>query len=424
MKNKKLIPCFYLKDKKFIKGFKDEGVVSKDPVSYAVSCSGRGADEMIVFDLSDGDTAHEEALLVLRELNRSIDIPVIGAGNINRVEDVKKLLYAGCSRVALNMAKQVNLDLMEEVSKRFGKEKIMACADAEEQILDRLGDLKSFTCGVLLLNKRIDDDYKELAVIPVINEAAEQEMVKLLKADCIAGLSGDVINGRIHSLMEFKKMCKAEGVLISIWESSHVWADFKKNSDGHIPVVVQDYQTDEVLMVAYMDEAAYNRTIETGIMTYYSRSRKELWVKGATSGHYQYVKELTADCDMDTILAKVAQIGAACHTGSHSCFFNGIIKQEYRYTNPLHVFEDVYAVIQDRKVRPKEGSYTNYLFDKGIDKILKKVGEEATEIVIAAKNPDKEEVKYEMADFLYHAMVLMAECGLTWSDITKELANR
>ncbi len=199
---------------------------------------------------------------------------------------------------------------------------------------------------------------------------------------------------------------------------------WKKNSDGQVPVVVQDYQTDEVLMVAYMDETAYNRTIETGIMTYYSRSRKELWVKGATSGHYQYVKELTADCDMDTILAKVAQIGAACHTGSHSCFFNEIIKQEYEHTNPLHVFEDVYAVILDRKTNPKEGSYTNYLFDKGIDKILKKVGEEATEIVIAAKNPDKEEVKYEMADFLYHAMVLMVECGLTWQDITQELANR
>ncbi len=424
MINKKLIPCVYLKDKKFVKGFKSDEVLSDDPVSHAVSCGSRGADEMIVFDLSEGDAAHEEALLILREINRSIDIPVIGAGNINRTEDVKKLLYAGCGRVALNMAKQANVGLMEEVSKRFGKEKIMACADAEEQILDRLADLKRYTNGILLLSNRVNDDYKELAMIPVINEAPEQELYKLLKSDCIAGISGDVINKRLNGLMEFKKACRSEGIETSVWESRYAWKDLKKNSDGQIPVVVQDYQTDEVLMVAYMDESAYVRTIETGIMTYYSRSRRELWVKGATSGHFQYVKELTADCDMDTILAKVAQIGAACHTGSRSCFFNEIMKQDYEHTNPLHVFEDVYTVIMDRKEHPKEGSYTNYLFDKGIDKILKKVGEEATEIVIAAKNPDKEEVKYEMADFLYHAMVLMAECGLTWSDITRELANR
>ena len=173
-----------------------------------------------------------------------------------------------------------------------------------------------------------------------------------------------------------------------------------------------------------MNEEAYQKTVETGKMTYYSRSRNELWVKGETSGHFQYVKELIADCDMDTILAKVSQVGPACHTGSTSCFFNEIIKKEYSDNNPLKVFEDVYAVIADRKIHPKEGSYTNYLFDKGIDKILKKVGEEATEIVIAAKNPDKEEIKYEMSDFLYHAMVLMVENGITWQDITRELANR
>jgi len=424
MKNKKLIPCLYLKDQKFVKGFKDNEVLAQDPVAHAVSCSSRGADEMIVFDLSDGDEAHEKALFLLREINRAVDIPIIGAGNIKRTEDVKKLLYAGCSSVALNMAKQANLDLLEEVSKRFGKEKIMACADAEEQILDKLADLKSYTSGVLLLNRHVNDDYRELALIPVINEASEQELDKLLKTDCIAGVSGDVVNKRLDSLMEFKKACRAKGIMTSVLESRYAWEDLKKNNDGHVTVVVQDYQTDEVLMVAYMDEAAYNRTIETGIMTYYSRSRRELWVKGATSGHYQYVKMLIADCDKDTILAKVSQIGAACHTGSRSCFFNEIMKQEYDNTNPLHVFEDVYAVIMDRKAHPKEGSYTNYLFDKGLDKILKKVGEEATEIVIAAKNPDKEEVKYEIADFLYHAMVLMAECNLTWSDITKELANR
>ena len=160
-------------------------------------------------------------------------------------------------------------------------------------------------------------------------------------------------------------------------------------------------------------------------MTYWSRSRDELWVKGDTSGHYQYVKSLTADCDKDTILAKVSQVGPACHTGSYSCFFNSIMeKEDAKVSNPLKVFEDVFAVIQDRKVNPKEGSYTNYLFDKGIDKILKKLGEEATEIVIAAKNPNPNEIKYEISDFLYHMMVLMAEKGITWEEIIEDLAKR
>ena len=188
--------------------------------------------------------------------------------------------------------------------------------------------------------------------------------------------------------------------------------------------VIVDYKTDKVLMVAYMNEEAFNLTIKTGKMTYFSRSRNEIWVKGVTSGHFQYVKELSMDCDLDTMLAKVYQVGVPCHTGADTCFFNTLVKKEYDESNPMRVFEDVYNVILDRKKNPKEGSYTNYLFDKGIDKILKKVGEEATEIVIAAKNPDPQEVKYEISDFLYHVMVLMAEKGVSWKEITKELSRR
>ena len=173
-----------------------------------------------------------------------------------------------------------------------------------------------------------------------------------------------------------------------------------------------------------MNEEAFDHTIKTGRMAYYSRSRKEQWTKGETSGHYQYVKSLTLDCDKDTILAKVSQVGAACHTGNPTCFFTELIKKEYLSKNPLKVFEEVYNVIADRKENPKEGSYTNYLFDKGIDKILKKVGEEATEIVIAAKNPEPEEIKYEISDFLYHMMVLMVETGITWEEVVEELSQR
>lgn len=177
-------------------------------------------------------------------------------------------------------------------------------------------------------------------------------------------------------------------------------------------------------MLAYMNEEAFDSTLKTGLMTYYSRSRKEQWVKGETSGHYQYVKSLDIDCDNDTLLAKVKQLGAACHTGNYSCFYRNLVSKDYVETNPLKVFKDVMSVIEDRKIHPKEGSYTNYLFDKGIDKILKKCGEEATEIIIAAKNPDPEEIIYEISDFLYHVMVLMSLKGVTWEEITAELSKR
>ena len=193
-----------------------------------------------------------------------------------------------------------------------------------------------------------------------------------------------------------------------------------------IPAICYEVNTKTVLMLAYMNKESLKKTLETGYTWFWSRSRQEYWNKGATSGHLQKVVSIYGDCDNDTLLVNVEQTGVACHTGSYSCFFNEIqnrsSKQEAH--NPMKVFEEVFSVIEDRKEHPKEGSYTNYLFDKGIDKILKKVGEEATEIVIAAKNPNPNEIKYEIADFLYHMMVLMAEKGVTWEEVTTELANR
>ena len=204
----------------------------------------------------------------------------------------------------------------------------------------------------------------------------------------------------------------------------------KFDQNGLIPAVIQDYQTGEVLMVAYMNEESFEETLKTGRTVFYSRSRQEIWRKGETSGNVQTVKEISVDCDADCLLIKVdIGNGAACHTGNRSCFYrvleDGKLKeQKQQGFGKANVLYEVTDVIKDRRKNPKEGSYTNYLFDKGIDKILKKVGEEATEIVIAAKNPDPQEVKYEISDFLYHVMVLMAEKGVSWKEITKELSRR
>ena len=200
--------------------------------------------------------------------------------------------------------------------------------------------------------------------------------------------------------------------------------ELKFDEKGLIPAIVQDHYTKQVLTLAYMNAETLALTIAEGRTVFWSRSRQEIWRKGETSGNVQRVVSITADCDGDALVVEVVKDGPACHTGAESCFFNEIVKKEYIEKNPLKVFETVYNIIEDRKNNPKEGSYTNYLFDKGIDKILKKVGEECTEIVIAAKNPDPEEIKYEISDFLYHVMVLMVEKGVTWEEITQELAQR
>lgn len=420
--NKLIIPCVYMKCGKLVKGFKNGRVLSEDPETFCQNLSVKGADAIILFDLSDGDDEHEQSLLMIRKITRSMDTPVYGAGAIERLEDVKKLLYAGCRKVALNMAKRSNIELIEEAGKRFSPEKIYVCADSLEQILDNLKIIKENTSAAILLGKLFVDSFSEVPVIPVINE--ETSVADILSKPGVFGISGDVINKNVDDLFAIKDEMAKAGIDTAVGTSALSWDDLNPDANGLIPVVCQDVMTNAVLMVAYMNREAFEITVREGIMTYYSRSRKSLWKKGETSGHYQYVKELYSDCDNDTLLAKVIQIGGACHTGEYSCFFNELIKKETGRTDPYSVLQDVMSVILDRKDNPKEGSYTNYLFDKGIDKILKKIGEEATEIVIAAKNPEPEESKYEIADFLYHVMVLMALKGLTWEDVMEELANR
>ena len=427
MNNKLMIPCLYLQSEKAVTGFGQRNLFGDGDVeSLTKFYSDNGADELLVFDFSSGDEEHEKAIGRIKDICNAAEIPVIAAGNIRRMEDVKKLIYAGCARTVLNFSKQSNIDLLEEVSKRFGKEKMMVSISAVEEFTSNQELIEAYASGVLALDT-VQDSIAQISSIPVIlhtDEGRQETLISLLESPSVGGLSGAFVSSRERDLLAFKEKCKGLNIPVNTFESSIAWSDFKLDRDGLIPVVVQDYKTDQVLMVAYMNEEAFNTTLKSGKMTYWSRSRQELWTKGLTSGHIQYVKSLTLDCDNDTILAKVDQIGAACHTGNRTCFFKPLIKKEYNDTNPLHVFQDVYDVIADRKEHPKEGSYTNYLFDKGIDKILKKVGEECTEIVIAAKNPDKEEIKYEISDFLYHAMVLMVEKGVTWEDITRELARR
>ena len=478
-----LIPAIYLRNGVAIHGFSGLHADALPAAELARKYSESGADAILVFDLAKSDEGHEQNLTALREICAASEIPVYAAGHILRVEDVKKILYAGCRMAILSGAKPENVQILKDVSERFGKDRIgiflrsvgeykaaaeeltyagrvclIAFSGVElEKLLEKLPARED---GYLLYSEGNCATlagflYEEEDDSPESEEAPDKVAVKgLLRAESALGrlttmlgggnVDAEEANARLRLLADgrFAGLCgtlsgEEEGaffatkaaaleqdICMNVLTSELSFDEFTTNADGLIPVVVQDYKNDEVLMLAYMNRESFEATLATGFMTYYSRSRQELWRKGETSGHLQYVKSLAIDCDNDTLLAKVAQVGAACHTGNRSCFYRELCRKDENIGNPLLVLERDYKVIADRKAHPKQGSYTNYLFDKGLDKILKKVGEENTEIIIAAKNPDADEIHYEIADYLYHLMVLMVEKGVTWTDITDELARR
>ncbi len=212
--------------------------------------------------------------------------------------------------------------------------------------------------------------------------------------------------------------------------------DIKFDDRGLVPAIVVDADTNQVLTLAYMNEESLRISLEKKLTCFWSRSRQELWLKGETSGNYQHILSITADCDRDALVVKVKPEGPACHLGTWSCFEYPVMEGEAADTaaspadttaSPIDdtfTYEGLMELIRGRKTEGKEGSYTTYLFEKGLDKILKKVGEESTEVIIAAKAEDKAETIYEIADLAYHVMVLMVEAGISLEDITAELASR
>ena len=428
MSYKRLIPCIFIKDGKAVRWIDDPTVVSKDVIELAKYYSDHGADELIVLDLSDSDEEHDETITLMKRINRVIRIPMIAGGNIRRQEDIKKILYTGAKRAMLNFSKPDSVKLIEDAAKRFGKEKLAVSLNDFDALFKHQHLIQDYSSEIVFMHRLDLNSIMNVTDVPCViitDTEEESELFKILKCPGVRGLSGRYVSRTDIDCVAFKDKCTEEGIKMTSFESMMEFSQFKTNDQGLIPVIVQHYKTQEILMLAYMNEESFYETIKTGKMTYFSRSRQKLWVKGETSGHFQYVKSLTIDCDLDTLLAKVDQIGAACHTGNPTCFFQPLVGIDYDETNPLRIFESVYDTIADRKENPKEGSYTNYLFDKGIDKILKKIGEEATEVVIAAKNPNPEEVKYEISEFSVSCHGSDGrKKGLTWEDIVKELADR
>ena len=350
MSYKRLTPCILIDRGKAVKWFDDRSVIARDVVALAKHYAERGADELIVFDLSTSDEDHEEAIDLMRKINRFISIPMVAGGNIRREEDVKKYLYAGAKRAILNFSKIAAQEMLESVSKRFGKERIAVSLNDFDALFKQQHLIEEYASELIFMHRLDLDSVMNITSIPcvVVTDTMEQdEILKILKSSGVKGVSGRFISQEDMNFDGFKEICVQEGIKMTSFESILEFSELKLNPSGLIPVIVQDYKTNEVLMLAYMNKEAFNHTVKSGRMTYYSRSRKELWIKGETSGHYQYLKSLTVDCDKDTLLAKVEQIGAACHTGSRSCFFQQIVGNDYDTTNPLQVFESVYHLFGD-----------------------------------------------------------------------------
>ena len=379
-----------------------------DEDEIAVQYERLGADGVIIIspDFSD------EAMLIkkIRNICEKSDCRLYIWHPYRRLEDIKKVLYAGAAGAWIEATEQT---LIREAADRFGADRVgmvisePKLAADEFKLAKELNLTNIFVTGTIEKLPETVGNQKVIATCRYENKEGQKQLLADANVSAIA-LIYENETAALPNIHAMKAALETDSVKFNLFRSSLPFSSFKLNEDGLIPVIVQDFRTAE----------------REGMMTYWSRSRQELWRKGDTSGHYQYVKSLDIDCDRDTILAKVEQIGAACHTGHRSCFYTNLASKAYDGRNPMTVFDDVMATILERKENPKEGSYTNYLFDQGIDKILKKVGEEAAEIIIAAKNPDSDEVKYEICDFLYHMMVLMAEREVSWKDITKELAER
>lgn len=329
---KQMIPCLYLQYEKAVTGFGQRNLFGDGDVEALGRFYGdKGADGLLIFDFSSEEQEHERAIKKIGDICRAVEIPVMTAGNIKCMDDIKKLIYAGCAKVVLNFSKESNILLLEEASRRFGKEKMVISISSFHEFTDNQELIEKYSDGILALDSLQDEiaSVSRVSILIHTDEGKEEELLSLLKGNYISGLIGAYISSLTTEIRDFKERCREENISVA--------REAEKN----------------------------DRTGRTGRIAPESFSE-----------------------------------------------------------SPFSFLQEVYNLIFERKENPQEGSYINYLFDKGIDKILKKIGEECTDLVIAAKNENKEEITCEISDLLYHIMVLMTEKGISWEDIAEELTGK
>lgn len=458
MKRKRILPCLDIRNGRVVKGQQFAHIEDvENPVTLAKMYDEAGADELVMYDITatlEGRTMFTE---LIEKISSLITIPVTVGGGIQTIEDIKRALQAGAKKVSINSAALTNPSFIKKASAIFGSEKIVIAIDAKQvgpntwnaythggkkdTGIDAVTWAKKVVrlgAGEIVLNSMDQDGMKTGFNIPL-----QLAMKKAVSVPLIASGGAGTIDDFIEvfqeghadgalaaSVFHFGELT-IESVKRAIEKENHIREgapkmifdkeDVQFDQQGLIPAIIQDDDTGDVLMLAYMNKESLDKSIATKETWFYSRSRNELWNKGATSGNTQEIKRMTLDCDADALLVTVRPKGPACHTGEKSCFYRPILNT---LPNNRHVISQLTKRIADRKANPVEGAYTTYLFNEGIDKILKKVGEESSEVIIGAKNNDTQEVVWEIADLVYHTLVLMEEMGIRPSDITEELTNR
>lgn len=341
--------------KKIIAYINCESETQEKVIRQVLSYENYGADSLFIYNHTENPEEREAVFSLVKEAVWRVDIPVMMGCRINSLEDVEKAFSTGIKYLAVQYDDVKSNNLLQKACERYGREAIVVEKDASTgdfaaffeteaikgaeffgtillkhvTVSSKLaGCISNSSVPVIIRDSLIRNDIETLISIDNVQAVATNFYAeKSLPADNFYTDGAGIPAGR--DIMKVKLALKSAGIKVDVFESKLTFSDLAKNGDGLVPCIVQDYKNNEVLMLAYMNEESFRLTVETGIMTYFSRSRQELWKKGATSGHYQYVKELSADCDRDTLLAKVNQIGAACHTGRRSCFFNEMLKHEY-----------------------------------------------------------------------------------------------
>lgn len=450
MKTKSIYACMDIKDGKVVKGVKFAAIqeISDDPVVLAQKYEQDGADYLVFYDI--GATVDNKEIFYdkIGEILKAVNIPVVVGGGIRTLSDCDRLSDLGVKHFSINSAAIRNPALLRKVSAKYGSDSLILSVDVKKVSADYhvfLGAGKEDTgleakawiekgvalgAGTVVINSIDTDGVREgydLAMLESLTEDVNCNVVASggagKKEDFLAVLrrnkkvTGALAASIFHyNLVSIKEIKEAMQTMTDI-------ENLKYDERGLIPAIVVDAETKDVLMLAYMNKESLALSLEKGLTHFYSRSRQTLWLKGETSGNYQHIVKIAADCDRDTLLIYVNKDGPACHTGAESCFFNKIYENEEE-EGAAFSLDKLYDLILGRKENPGEKSYTSYLFREGRDKILKKIGEESAEVIIAAKGDDKKETIYELADLLYHSLVLMADMEIEISDILAELKGR
>jgi cyclase len=456
MLSKKIIPCLDIKDRKVVKGrkFKDIKTLA-DPVELARKYVASGADELVFYDIGASVEGRRLFIDLLQDVRKEVTCPLIAGGGIKTIEDCEAVFEAGADKLSINTGAIEDPSFITKASEKYGKEKIILSCDIKNvdgtyrlftsagqkdtglDAVEWIADLAKRGAGAVVVNSIDADGVQEGFDIGLLNTIMKRVDIPIIASggagsikDFIelfrklpriyAGLAASVFHFDQVDIKELKEQLSEAGIPVNGVNMSLNIDDISFDEKGLIPAIVVEYDTGKVLMLAYMNKESLKISLDEKRTCFWSRSRNELWRKGESSGNVQHIKSIVADCDRDALLVYVSKDGPACHLGTETCF-------EY----PLYgdvpcrfTAAELYKLLEARKENMPSGSYTTYLFKEGRDKILKKIGEETAEVIIAGKNADKAESIYEISDLCYHVLVMMAEMGINPEDIKRELESR